>query len=349
MTQVSKYIHTASISGDGNAIAVVLLPHVSSPQPPTAASNTTNTIETNVTIDDDDDGSSDDAAADGIYTYEREWMEPNHNLYHSGVLYKPGPFLVHPAPVTHVSFRGDGNLTSSSLVSTPPTTTTDGTHQPLPPQPNDLLLSVCSSDCTVLRVRMYGQNSWSPLTEWVTPVNTRVDFMQGTSSFTIGDFLNPKSDDKKSHTTDSTKSSSKSPSHHSTQQTAADPMHEIYGKRIQIPTIPNHFPLPSTHAGAWIYELTIPPSPSDVSLQPLSPPSLRISRLTYLERGIDDLNPTLLECISSYIPISTCFFGDVRIFRAWYMASLEPVSIHHHNDNQQYVGTEGQPSQLLYD
>lgn len=200
---------------------------------------------------------------------------------------------------------------------------------PPPQQSNDLLLSHCSSDCTV---RIYGQNAWNPLTEWVTPVGTRVDFIQCTSSMTIGDFLSPQSD------TNHNSSSSSSSSHHPKsnpksrspykgndhagndatsptrqQQYPSDPSRDTYGQqRVQIPTIPNHFPIPPTLAGAWIYELSVPPQllSSDGLPQISSPPSLRISRLTYLERGIDDLNPTLLECIASYIPISSCFIGE---------------------------------------
>ena len=269
-TQLPGLAVTAKISGDGQSIAVVLLQERS---------------------EDEEDA---EAATDGVHTFERDWDDGGSQDFSGnvseatpldrrpsaisnassrvqssslGILYKPGPFLVHSAPVTRLSFRGYGHVTSNACE-----------------QGNDLLLTYCAEDCSA---RIFGQNQWHPLTEWTTPSDTRVDWVRGISAFSLGDLESVK---KKKDT------ASPFPLDDS-----ADDIHATLGKNFHFSSIHSH-PAPSTSAGAWVVEISF----EDVY------PALRLSRLTYLKRGVDDLNPTLIESVSSFLP-ANCVFRD-RIF-----------------------------------
>jgi hypothetical protein len=162
-TRLLAAVVTAKISGDGQAIALVL-----------SRSET----------------ADDDAEADGVHTFERD-SDDGSQFDHApiqrplleresslsvGILYKPGPFLVHSTPVTRLSFRGLGHVTSSVRAAESD-------------QGNDLLLTYCASNCAA---RIFGQNNWKPLTEWKTPPSTRVDWVKGIAAFTLGDLESQK-------------------------------------------------------------------------------------------------------------------------------------------------------------
>lgn len=263
-TQLPGQVVTAKISGDGQSIAVVLKRERSE-------------------TEDEEDAK---AATDGVHTFERDMDDgsqvfttvrdlptdrPSLNRVQSlGILYKPGPFLVHSARVTRLSFRGYGNVTSNVR---------EG-------QGNDLLLTFCASDCSA---RIYCQNNWNPLTEWTAPSCTRVDWVKCISTFSLGDLESFKRPNKKSST--------RGPPSRLLSDDGTD-IHESLGKRLHFSSIPNQ-PAASTNAGAWVVEVTFQ--------DPY--PALRLSRLTYLARGVDDLNPTLLESVSSFLPVN-CVFRD---------------------------------------
>jgi hypothetical protein len=285
--QLPGPVVTAHISGDGQAIAVVCQRQRS----------------------DTEDEEDVKAATDGVHTFERDWDDgsrrndnnddddglansnnnastlksrPKVALHRNastsqGILYKPGPFLVHSAPITRLAFRGYGTVTSSIVK---------------PGQPgNDLLLTYCESDCTA---RIYGQNHWNPLTEWITSPSTRVEWVQCISAFSLGDL------ESVSKPKNSASSSSTSPVTSPTGNGAVTEVHETLSKRLHFSSSAQSAGAgaavnsSSSHAGAWVMELCFGDSY----------PALRLFRLTYLERGVDDLNPTLLESISSYLPLN---------------------------------------------
>jgi RAVE protein 1 C terminal len=299
--QLPGPVVTAHISGDGQAIAVVCQRQRS----------------------DTEDEEDTKAATDGVHTFERDLDDgsrlddngdeadlTNNNasplrsrpkvawhrnaastLQSQGILYKPGPFLVHSAPVTRLAFRGYGTVTSSIVKAGQPG--------------NDLLLTYCESDCTA---RIYGQNHWNPLTEWITSPLTRVEWVQCVSAFSLGDLESvPKP--KRSA------SSSTSPVTSPTGNGAVTDVHETLSKRLHFSSSPQSAGATnssSSHAGAWVVELCFGDSY----------PALRLFRLTYLERGVDDLNPTLLESISSYLPLN-CLCRNVILSRQHGSLSIE--------------------------
>lgn len=277
-TRLPGSVVSAKISGDGRSIAVVLQRERSS-------------------TEDEEDAK---AATDGVHTFEHDTDDGSqvfssnsrpessagrpalHRERSLGILYKPGPFLVHSAAVTRLAFRGYGNLTSNLR---------EG-------HGNDLLLTYCESDFSA---RIYGQNNWNPLTEWITQAQTFVDWVKCISAFSLGDLESNKGPRKKLSMRNSSFSTSTRGATGDDEGGASNDIQETLSKRLHFSSMPNQ-PTSSTNAGAWVVELTF----HDPH------PSLRLFRLTYLERGIDDLNPTLLEIISSFLPIN-CVFRD-RMF-----------------------------------
>ena len=280
MTQLPGRVVTAKIAGDGEAIAVVL-------DDDDHESNTTGT------------GTSlrrrrieDAADSDGVHTFERDLNDgahadaatlggsgharKRHSLVRSrsvGIVYKPGPFLVHSAPVTQLAFRGQGHNTSN----------VDKSKE----QGCDLLLTYSASNRTA---RIFNQNGWRHLTEWITPPRTRVEWIRGVSAFSLGDLENKKPTRITSATPSRRPSSNTLNSY---EETAAQAINETLGKRHHYQSIPNHS-TPTTHSGAWVAEVSFPGN--------RLPPSIRLSRLTYLKRGIDDMDPTLFETVSAVLP-----------------------------------------------
>jgi len=290
-TRLASKISAAKISGDGEAIAVVL------------------EEGDGVNSNDNTSGDEDEELSHGVYTFERDHEDgssdvilpagsstPIHlhqqhlppprgsipemaSLARSrsvGIVYKPGPFLSHASRVTRLSFRGLGHNTSN-------------VHNI--DQGNDLLLTYCADNVA----RIYGQNAWRLVTEWTTPPRTRVDWIRGVAAFTLGDLESQ----KKSKSTGGTRSRSNSPppsrrpslNGRVSPSSEAEAINETLGRRQHYQSIPSHA-TPSSNAGAWISELTFHGRC----------PAIRLSRLTYLKRGMDELNPTLFENVSSYLP-----------------------------------------------
>jgi len=258
-TRLPSKIVTAQFSGDAHCIAIVLEPNP-----------------------DDHDA----ADADGVHTLERDWedgvtrggTQQTNNAENCcvGILYKPGPFLVHSAPVKKLSFRGFGRETSQPLE--------DGDSPG-----NDLLLTVATDNT----VQIFGQSNWKPLTEWTTSPQTRVDWILGKAAFTLGDL-----DARSSSASSRKKTGSRRPSETNLEGMERSEAANEQGSRREshFTSIPTHSTLLSK-AGAWICE---------VSCDGLFP-SLRLSRLTYLKRGADDLSPTLFESVSGFLPANAIF------------------------------------------
>jgi hypothetical protein len=186
------------------------------------------------------------------------------------MLYKPGPFLVHSAPVTRLSFRGYGTTTSSYAHNNP-----SNRYLEQEEEGNDLLLTACSSDCSV---RIFSQNSWRQLMQWNSPPKSRADWVRGISAANLGDLdISPTSSTggSKSKKTNSKEGLSPIPKDLSTDfstqykrhpssgsvssETSAGINRALLGENLhQTPNpsaIPSHSE-PGTHAGAWIAELT---------------------------------------------------------------------------------------------
>jgi hypothetical protein len=250
-TQLPGRVAMARISGNAHSIAVVLHKNA-----------------------DDDDGS------EGVHTFDRDWNDGSHFQSDSslsegptqraplirstsvGILYRPGPFLVHGAAVTTLSFRGLGHLSVHSVATE---------------RGNDLLLTHCARDSVA---RIFAQHHWKELVDWTTLRNTRVEWIRGISAFTLGDLASHRS--KKGGAIPRTKSE--------------EDMYDILGKGAPAHSMPNHAQ-PYSGAGAWISELSFHGAL----------PTIRLSRLTYLQRGIDEAYPSLFECVSSLVPPNTFF------------------------------------------
>lgn len=282
-TQLPRKVSTAKISGDGMSIALVL-----------EGKNS------------DSDGAGSSTVADGVHTFERDVDDgslvskdpttiaartiklPKSEPFSAprtssvGILYKPGPFLVHSKPVTRLSFRGLGHVTSNVHADED--------------QGNDLLLTYCSSDSSC---RIFGQNCWRLLTEWTTPNSTRVDWVAGIAAFSLGDLESQKRLGKKSPGQASSVNAGVAAINNKN-GSKADPfvvngdVTDTMGTHNHFQSIPNHT-TPSSNAGAWVSEITFQ-GPY---------PALRLSRLTYLKRGVDDLNPTLFESVAGFLPIDS--------------------------------------------
>ena len=280
-------IVTAQLSGDAQSIAVVLEPNP-------------------------DD--TDSADADGVHTLERDWEDGGSNQNDSqekvstkkstplqppnkeiakaaterresvGLIYKPGPFLVHSAPVTRLSFRGTGRETSN-----PPPAPNEEDEIP----GNDLLLTI-SEDNTA---QIFGQSNWKPLTEWTLSPKTRVDWIAGTAAMTLGD-LEGRSASSQRKKGSGSASSSRRPSGNSSQDHLRPEAvnEDATNRHSHFATIPTHT-TPVSKAGAWICEICC-----DAAF-----PSMRLSRLTYLKRGADGLSPTVFESVSGYLPANAIF------------------------------------------
>lgn len=258
-TQLPGKVEIARISGNAHSIAVVLQKKA----------------------DDDVLGS------DGVHTFDRDLndgsnLQSNTSLSEGqteraplirstsvGILYKPGPFLVHGASVTRVSFRGLGHLSVQSVIDK------TGEHNG-----NDLLLTHCARDSVA---RIFAQHQWKELVDWTTLGNTRVEWIRGISAFTLGDL-------------GSSRSKNSSNGGNMARASSEEDIYETLGKGRPTQSVPNHAQ-PYSGAGAWI---------SEISFQGVLP-SIRLSRLAYLQRGIDDAYPTLFECVSSFVPPNTLF------------------------------------------
>ncbi|KAL7521427.1 hypothetical protein ACHAWX_006106 [Stephanocyclus meneghinianus] len=223
-----------------------------------------------------------------------------------GILYKPGPFLVHSAPVTRLSFRGCGTITSSYAHNRK-----SNRYLEQEEEGNDLLLTTCSSDCSV---RIFSQNSWRQLMQWNSPPKSRADWVRGISAANLGDLdTSPTSSSgaSKSKKTNSKEGLSPIPkdlrtdfsSQHKRQPSSGSISSEasaginraLLGENLrQTPTpsaIPSHSE-PGTHAGAWIAELTFRHAF----------PALRLSRLSYMKSGGDDALPAHFESVAAILP-----------------------------------------------
>ena len=319
-------IHAASLSGDGEALAVALRPREPASTTPRSAKTSILTstqsdqanshfqsYESN--MDDDDD-----VGGWGVYTFERDWDDgadvdadvvnaalsdaTSDNSRRSvrssashatgasspGLVYKPSPFLVQNAPVSQLAFRGLGRETSNAtaLLAVRSGRHDLGGHSTgADGQGCDLLLVVAGETATI-----YNQNSWRPLVEWtLSSPQTRVDFVRGWCAFTVADLDGARKKKGKTRTTAASGTSSPASSSRPTSRRPSLDVADALGGRHgghHYQSIPSHT-TPLSNAGAWV---------SEASLERDGRVSLRLSRLTYLRRGIDDLSPTLFENIS---------------------------------------------------
>ncbi|KAL7458931.1 hypothetical protein ACHAWC_010739 [Mediolabrus comicus] len=233
----------------------------------------------------------------------------------TGILYKPGQFLVHSSPVTRLSFRGFGTRTSALHHNS-------GWNEQQE-EGNDLLLTSCSGDCSV---RIFSQNSWRQLMHWTCPPKSRADWVRGISAANVGDLdSSPTNDTRKkkdegkeqssipkqgADTSVSTgktvsttlQSHSGTPSQSCDTSVASDTSgginrvllgnHHYYNNYAQASSaLPSHS-VPGTHAGAWIAELTFRNAF----------PALRLSRLSYMKTGGDDALPAHFESVAAILP-----------------------------------------------
>ena len=236
-----------------------------------------------------------------------------------GILYKPAQFLVHSAPVTRLAFRGYGTITSSA--------SHNSTSYNEDEEGNDLLLTTCSSDCSV---RIFSQNSWRQLMHWNSPPRSRADWVRGISAANLGDLdSSPTSSGNSSHNNNSNTTSSSgkdsgqlTPIPKDVMDSSPNLQHQQHASsasldnastasdtsgginRVLLANTHNHrgvppptsslssHSVPGTHAGAWIAELTFRNTF----------PALRLSRLSYMKTGGDDALPAHFESVAAILP-----------------------------------------------
>ena len=262
-TTLDRAILSARISGDGSAIVLVVAGE---------GINNENPFGARTFIRDIEDG----ASVDGLATPSEALVRQASNNTAVGIVYKPGPFLVHDSSVSHVSFRGFGHVTSNLQC--------EGDEG------NDLLLTYCESDNCV---RIFSQNSWKKITQWKSPPHTRVDWVRGITSFNLGDLESRKSR-KKSNSSVSSRRPSSNSAEDSRGFSAA-----ITGTR-PFQAAPIH-PSPSSAGGAWIAELTF----RSVF------PALRLSRLSYMKRGSEDSQAAHFESVAAILPAGSVISESV--------------------------------------
>jgi hypothetical protein len=243
-----------------------------------------------------------------------------------GILYKPGQFLVHSAPVTRLAFRGYGTRTSSA--------NHNSTVWNEIEEGNDLLLTTCSSDCSV---RIFSQNSWRQLMQWTSPPKSRADWVRGISAANLGDLdsnttsgnngSNPTSEngninppkirgikgdqgqilptpkdgaDLPQHSYHSLNSPNVQQQQHTSDNSSISSEASGGINRALLATKHtqphafsfNSHSVPGTQAGAWIAELTFRNTF----------PALRLSRLSYMKTGGDDALPAHFESVAAILP-----------------------------------------------
>jgi hypothetical protein len=151
-TLLPSNVVTAKISGDGQALVVVL-----------DAPNETGEYGALTFSRDTEDGSR-----------NHKLPKPAKNIS-VGMLYRPGPFLQHSTTVKRISFRGLGREFSTNADD-------EG-------QGNDLLLTYCEKDSSN---RIFNQNGWQQLMLWSAPPKSRADWIRGSSAFSLGDLESQK-------------------------------------------------------------------------------------------------------------------------------------------------------------
>jgi hypothetical protein len=273
-TSTSEQIVAADISGDGQALAVV------------ADGTRPGVYDTScgvrIFLRDREDGSQvEEKNAIEPHSKKTSRLERTRSVV---ILYKQGPFLEHAEPVTRISFRGLGHNSASLL--------TDDQQE------NDLLLTYSINDGIA---RIFSQCNWNQLVDWTTPPNSRVDWVRGTSAFSLGDLetqkrMVPKSD-------------SGPPSRNTSSQALAeeDSSPGLFQSRQLL-----HNTSPSSAAGAWIAETTFSGSF----------PALRLSRLSFLKRGSETMHPAIFESVASILPTGSMTSESVL------NAGDESLSIH---------------------
>eukprot|EP00804_Cyclotella_cryptica_P003754 CCRYP_008920-RA/>CCRYP_008920-RA protein AED:0.01 eAED:0.01 QI:160/1/1/1/1/1/3/904/3233 len=250
--------------------------------------------------------------------------------FKGGILYKPGPFLVHSAPVTRLAFRGYGTTTSSYAHNNK-----SNRYLEQEEEGNDLLLTTCSSDSSV---RIFSQNSWRQLMQWNSPPKSRADWVRGISAANLGDLdTSPTSSSggskskkttskeglspiPKDITTDFSTQYKRHPSSGSvSSETSAGINRALLGENLhQTPNpsaIPSHSE-PGTHAGAWIAELTFRNAF----------PALRLSRLSYMKSGGDDALPAHFESVAAILPAGSVE-EEVALEEGWGEGRLQVEGI----------------------
>ena len=257
--RLERNIVTAKLSGDGRAVAVVV---------DGEGLANKNPFGVRTFLRDAEDGSSLRSAifeppGDSKNVKRGKLARATSSSNSVGILYKPGPFLVHPTNVSRMSFRGFGHETSNLYSD--------------PMEGNDLLLTHCEVGSSM---QIFSQNSWKQLIQWNTPPNTRADWIRGLSACNLGDL-----ETHKRRKTSGSRAPSRRPSM-SSDDSAAAINADLLGNRPLI------YQGSNTAAGAWISEITFRKTF----------PAIRLSRLSYMKRAGDDMQPAHFESVAAILP-----------------------------------------------
>mmetsp|Transcript_19821 Transcript_19821/g.30037 ORF Transcript_19821/g.30037 Transcript_19821/m.30037 type:complete len:1666 (+) Transcript_19821:116-5113(+) len=286
-TRLDGNIVSATLSGDGQAIVYVLEDEGTENDNPCGA---------RTFLRDLDDGAETDMRQKPS-SLERSISNASSSI---GIVYKPGPFLIHTSGVTQLSFRGFGHVTSNI------TQDNEG-------EGNDLLLTFCEGENLA---RIFSQNSWKELIKWATPPQTKVDWVRGLTAFNIGDLEAQKG--QKSKQSQGSRRPSFSSAENSSDTAAFNTARSSHPSTSH--------PSPCTSAGSWISEITFRSAF----------PGLRLSRLSYMKRGTDDAQPAHFESMSAILPAGSIIADGILnmkgmglsvqgVWPAWPSRALEGV------------------------
>ena len=246
-----------------------------------------------------------------------------------GIIYHPAQFLVHSAPVTRLAFRGFGTRTSSANHNAIEWNEID--------EGNDLLLTTCSSDCSV---RIFSQNSWRQLMQWNSPPKSRADWVRGISAANLGDLDSSptKNNNGSSSNNSSSEKGHKQPvnippgqipptprstipdsSQHSTQSSLGQNQLSASGQSSIVSDASagiNQALLSSTAAVTQqppttfsVNSHSVPGTKAGAWIAEVTFrntfPALRLSRLSYMKTGGDDALPAHFESVAAILPPSS--------------------------------------------
>ena len=221
-----------------------------------------------------------------------------------GIVYKTGPFLVHAAAVTRLSFRGQG-LNHSSVYHDEISGNIHGGVK----DGNDLLLTCCSSDGSF---RVFSQGSWKMLFHWDTPPGSRADWVHGITMANLGDLDPLTRNNLRKHSAsnsfnnvnDAGNKGVERESDAKSNMSASTPQRNNQSPKQKINQTRNAASassgwqsqlVPNSAAGAWISEITF-----------RGPyPALRLSRLSFMKSGGDSWAPAHFDSVGTILPPGT--------------------------------------------
>jgi len=264
---------TASISGDGQALAVSTNSKLKVGEK--EANHGVHTF-----VRDYDDGSALESTSTSNFKHTTTTTTIDAGQIQSpiGILYKQGPFLQHSQSITSLSFRGVTGFNDKVVVAT--ATKNDAGERMMASNNqnsvNDLLLTFCNDENIA---RIFQQQDWEQLVQWETSLRSRVDWLYGARAFNLGDLETYFSNDS---STPPTRSDLPPPLSMGNSDSFHRPPH-YHSPPLSITT---------SEAGVWVAETSFSGTF----------PAIHLSRMSFIKRGNQRAALSMLESVSSMLP-----------------------------------------------